>query len=382
MYWERMKSLCSVPNRGHTTRVIGDLTRSAWFAAACLCFSNAHAEIDFAGLIKAQSHRAQALQAEIAGYAGQSAQGTMLLPNGQNPTMRELSPTRTVVFVSRGMPETALLDLLKQGAGRQDVVFAFRGWGEGPVTDMFAYSRSLMGKLPAQVRKTPPQIIVMPAAFREYRINYVPAVLHRDNDNKWYLLQGARSLDGAVGSIRARRFNERVSRQYRVSEPDQAEVMKYKMRRKNVQPHIEAAQRGALELLEGGIDLPANPAYRRFRHIPYVAAAADIVNPGTGKVLYQKGTRFNALALDPRGRRSVVVIDGRSRWQVEFARHLVKNKPDTVVLYTRLGRLAEAGLSASPLDAAMQGRLKVNGVPTYYRQNGYAFDAVAVKPGA
>ena len=66
------------------------------------------------------------------------------MPNGQNPTMQELSSTRTVVFVSRSIPEHSLLGLLKQGAGRKDVVFAFRGWGEGSVNDMFAYSQALI----------------------------------------------------------------------------------------------------------------------------------------------------------------------------------------------------------------------------------------------
>ena len=86
------------------------------------------------------------------------------------------------------------------------------------------------------------------------------------------------------------------------------------------------------------------------------------------------------LALDPHGQRALVVIDGRSRWQIEFARHLMKKKPDTLVLYTRLGYLRDAGLPASPLDGAMKSRLNVAGVPTYYRQNGLSFDVVALQP--
>ena len=304
----------------------------------------------------------------------------MVLPNGQNPTMQELSETKTVVFLSRSIPEPTLLALLKQGAGRKEVVFAFRGWGEGPVTDMFNYSRTLVEKLPPEVRRNPPQIIVMPAAFREYRINYAPAVLHRDSDNQWYLLQGAQSLDGAIGTIKARRFKERVSQQYKVIEPDQAEIMQRKMRQEDMKPHIEAAQKGVRQLMDGSIELPVNTAYRRYQMTPYVPAAADIVNPRDGKVIYPKGTRFNALALDPQGSRALVVIDGRSSWQTRFARELLKRKPDTLVLYTKLGHLENAGVPAYPLDVSMRDRLKVNSVPTYYRQNGYQFDVVAVQP--
>lgn len=323
----------------------------------------------------------QAVQSEIAGYVDKAQPGTMLLPNGQHPAMRELSPTRTVVFLSKSMPEPSLLALLKQGAGRKEVVFAFRGWGNGPVTDMFRYTRSLIEKMPPQVRQNPPQIIVMPAAFRTYRINYVPAVLHRDSDNKWYLLQGAQSLDSAVATIRARRFNERVSQQYRVSEPDQAELMRKKMQQKDLNQQISAAQQSIRKLTDGSITLPVNKDKRIYHYTPYIAAAGNIINPKTRAVLYPKGTRFNPLALDPHGKRSLAVIDGTSRWQIEFARHLLKGKPDTLVLYTRLGRLADAGIPAYPLDKAMEGRLKVTGVPTYYRQNGYRFDVVAVLPG-
>jgi hypothetical protein len=331
-------------------------------------------------LVDGQNRQAQASQGEVARYANQSRPDSMLMPNGQNPTMQELSSTRTVVFVSRSIPEHSLLGLLKQGAGRKDVVFAFRGWGEGSVNDMFAYSQALIKKLPVAVQKNPPQIIVMPQAFSAYKIHYAPAVLHRDNDGKWYLVQGMRSLDAAIGSIRARKFNERLSQQYRVSEPDQAEVMRRQMQQQDMRQHIRSAQQGAQQLLEGGINLPTNTGYRQYRYTPYVAAGADIRHPGNGTVLYPKGTRFNVLALDPHGQRALVVIDGRSRWQIEFARHLMKKKPDTLVLYTRLGYLRDAGLPASPLDGAMKSRLNVAGVPTYYRQNGLSFDVVALQP--
>lgn len=332
---------------------------------------------------RAQQHQTSDLRNEMLSYARQEQQiaRQAVTLNGQNPTMQELSATRTVIFLSRSIPEHSLLGLLKQGAGRKDVVFAFRGWGEGSVNDMFAYTQSLIKKLPHAMRQNPPQIIVMPQAFKEYRIHYVPAVVHQDTDKKWYLIQGMQSLDTTLGYIRARKFNERLSQQYRVSEPDQAEIMQRQMQGRDMEPHIKAAQQGIQQLIDGSIDLPMNTAYRKFNFAPYVAAGANIINPANGSIVYRKGTRFNVLALDPRGQRALVVIDGRSRWQVEFARYLVKNKPDTVVLYTQLGQLADADMTASPLDNTMKSRLNVSGVPTYYRQNGLNFDVIAIKPG-
>lgn len=67
---------------------------------------------------------------------------------------------------------------------------------------------------------------------------------------------------------------------------------------------------------------------------------SDTRKPGR---FFTVGTRFNVLALDPAGKRAIVVIDGSSKWRLEFARALLKRKPDVVVLYTHLGRLAESG---------------------------------------
>ena len=64
---------------------------------------------------------------------------------------------------------------------------------------------------------------------------------------------------------------------------------------------------------------------------------------------------------------------------MEFARALLKRKPDVVVLYTHLGRLAESGLQAAPLDAGMQRQLQVKAVPSYYSQYNDYFNVFVVK---
>lgn len=301
------------------------------------------------------------------------------LPYGQNPTMEELSGTRTVIFVSRAMPEQILLTMLEQGAGRDDVVFAFRGWGNGGVDKMFAYADGLYKKLTPKARKTPPNIVVQPAAFAKYEIRYVPAVLHRDTNDKWYLVQGALSIDATIDQIKQRHFERRLSQQWKVSEPDQAEVMKKMAEKHDWTAEAKRAATAVQQEMQGQITLPHATESQRYRHTPYVAAQADIKHPKTGSVLYRKGTRFNVLALDPAGQRALVVIDGSNKWQLEFARALVQRKPDVVVLYTKLGRLAESGLQAAPLDAGMQRQLQVKAVPSYYSQFGQYFNVFVVR---
>ena len=160
-------------------------------------------------LINNQRARAAQFTGEARQLAGTEVERQ--LPYGVNPTMAELSGTRTVVFVSRAMPEQILLTLLEQGAGRDDVVFAFRGWGEGGVDKMFAYADGLYKKLSPKARQTPPNIVVQPGSFAAYDIRYAPAVLHRDSNNKWYLVQGALSIDASIGQIKARRFDRRFA---------------------------------------------------------------------------------------------------------------------------------------------------------------------------
>ncbi|WP_281785817.1 TrbC family F-type conjugative pilus assembly protein [Uruburuella suis] len=328
-------------------------------------------------LINNQRARAAQFTGEAPQLAGTEVERQ--LPYGVNPTMAELSGTRTVVFVSRAMPEQILLTLLEQGAGRDDVVFAFRGWGEGGVDKMFAYADGLYKKLSPKARQTPPNIVVQPGAFAAYDIRYAPAVLHRDSNNKWYLVQGALSIDASIGQIKARRFDRRLSQQWKVTEPDQAEVMKKMAEKHDWAAEAKRAAAAVKQEMQGQIALPYATESQRYRHTPFVAAQADIRHPKTGAVLYRKGTRFNVLALDPAGKRAIVVIDGSSKWQLEFARALLKRKPDVVVLYTHLGRLAESGLQAAPLDAGMQRQLQVKAVPSYYSQYNDYFNVFVVK---
>lgn len=345
-------------------------------AAYAFCFE---AKADDAAFLSDLIRQQKARSVQFTKEAEQLTAGSRRLPAGQNPTMEELQNTRTVVFLSRSMPEQIVLGLLEQGAGRKDVVFAYRGWGNGSVEEMFNYTDTLYKKLSQRAKKNLPNIIVQPAAFAEYRITYVPALVHQDSDNKWYLVQGVQSINASVNAVKERRFNQRLSQQWRVSEPDQADVMRRQAQKRDWNKEVAQARQDAQAALVGRLNLPAAAERKITRLIPYQTAAFDIRDPKTGKVLYPRGTRFNVLALDPAGVRGLVVIDGSNAWQVRFAQAMKKYHPDLVVLYTRLGRLESAGLNAAPLDDRTRKLLQVKAVPTYYRQNGKHFDVVEVK---
>ena len=221
--------------------------------------------------------------------------------------------------------------------------------------------------------------MVLPAAFRRYRIAYAPAVLHRDG-GKWYLVQGAGTLDNAVAAVKRREFNRRLSRQWRVSEPDQTEVIKAAAARFDWKGAAEQAAQSAAQQLEGGTDLPLAQEVSSRLYTPYSVTGFDIRDPQSGRVLYPRGSRFNVLTLDPQGSRSLVAVDGRDERQVRYAQRIVRERPQTVVLYTRLGRLAGAVLSAFPLNPTLIRRLGLRSVPSYLQQQGTDWRIVSAPP--
>ncbi|QMT47432.1 TrbC family F-type conjugative pilus assembly protein [Neisseria bacilliformis] len=381
----------SAANRTLGIRAIGDRIRLHWFAAACICCFSAAAAADGFDLqrrLTEQQARADSLSDGLdlllkrqpengGGTLGANRQ--MLLPPGQNPMSAQLAQADTVVFVSRAMPEAELLKLLVQGAGRKGTVFLYRGWGTGGADSAFAYAEALLRKLPPAAQRNPPQIMVLPAAFRRYRIAYAPAVLHRDG-GKWYLVQGAGTLDNAVAAVKRREFNRRLSRQWRVSEPDQTEVIKAAAARFDWKGAAEQAAQSAAQQLEGGTDLPLAQEVSSRLYTPYSVTGFDIRDPQSGRVLYPRGSRFNVLTLDPQGSRSLVAVDGRDERQVRYAQRIVRERPQTVVLYTRLGRLAGAVPSAFPLNPTLIRRLGLRSVPSYLQQQGTDWRIVSAPP--
>lgn len=349
-------------------------------AVSALCFSAPTALADdLQSLVNAQRLRSQQFLGQLRGSVDDSKRMVeQMLPAGQSPAMAELAATRTVVFVSRSMPEHVLLPLLAQGAGRRDTVFLYRGWGEAGVDTVFEYVEALLKKLPAAAQQNPPNIMVLPSAFATYRITHVPAVLHQ-NAGKWYLVQGSLSLDGTLDVIRQRRFDSRLSRQWRVSEPDQAAVMQAMAKKFDWAAEQKRAAEAVKAQMAGSLDLPTASNTSNRLYTPYMTANFDVKSP-QGRLIYPAGTRYNVLALDPAGTRSLLVINGQDARQIRYAQQIVQQRPQTVVLYTRLGSLAGAGIQASPINAMLAQRLGVSQVPTYLQQQGVDFRVVTIKP--
>lgn len=76
----------------------------------------------------------------------------------------------------------------------------------------------------------------------------------------------------------------------------------------------------------------------------------------------------------------ILAIDGRDGRQVRYAQRIMRERPQTVLFYTRLGGLADASLTASPLTPPLAQRLGIRSVPTYMQQQGDAWRMVSVPP--
>lgn len=364
---------------------IGDRIHLALFAAtSLLCFNFLYAEESLQDILAKGNANAQMFKEQLNGVAKDvqkiHQKQMQMLPEGQNPETASLSQVRTVVFLSRSMPENTTISLLNDGAGKNDTLFIYRGWGRSRgLNEMFAYAEKLHKKLSPSAQKTPPNIMVYPAAFEAYQIQYVPAVLHKDNDEKWYLVQGAISLEGSIRAIQERRFDRRLSQQYAVIEPDQAKVMSEKMKNHDWESEAKQAVEEIQQQTEGVIDLPHVTKSNTTEFIPYEPTTYDVRSPKTGQIIYPKGTQFNLLSIDPSGKRQLLAIDGRNDKQIALAKKMIHKQPEVIILYTKLGAIGKAGFYAMPLNQSIAKRLHIRAVPTLISQRGLKFVVKEIK---
>lgn len=297
-----------------------------------------------------------------------------LLPAGVTPDGADIEGRgiRTFVFVSKSMPENELLALFRQGLDK-DVVFVMRGWGSADINDAFAWVADIRNKLGGKE----PEIMIHPRAFEVYRITHVPALLHHDTDDKWYMMQGVAGIDYTVEQIRQRRFTRPLSRQWPVGEPSQIDVdrrqwakIDWKQADTNYAGEIRA-------IMDGKIELPFATENRRYRYKPAVRIGFDVTNE-KGKILLPSGAVVNPLAADPKGRMVMLFIDGRDDWQIRFAEGVLRLYPDAMVVYTKLGDIA-GRIHAFPLTAEIRDRMKVETVPSAYIQDGVEFQVRTFK---
>ena len=288
-----------------------------------------------------------------------------------NPNQAAADRATTVVFISHSIPENELMRLLEQGAGRKDTLFVLRGFpnGDGKKSKLF---HKLTEKY-AKAKKPIPNIMIYPQAFRAYNITKVPAVLHKNQDGKWYMAQGGLNIDNAVAALERHQYSTVLSRQWQVTEPDQAEFMRQqamKIVEQNKNKWDKRAAQLVQKKIQGEMSLPYAQKTATDTFTPYYTMTHDLIDPKSKKVLIAKGTKLNLLGNDTTSQGSFLFVDGKDDWQVQFADEVRKKSPDTYIFYTQKGRLN----NGIPLDKGLAERLQVSVVPTLLIKKGNQFE--------
>ena len=289
-----------------------------------------------------------------------------------NPNQAAADRATTVVFISHSIPENELMRLLEQGAGRKDTLFVLRGFPNGDGKKSRAFIHKLAEKY-AKAKKPMPNIMIYPQAFRSYNITRVPAVLHKNTDGKWYMAQGGLNIDNAVAALERHQYSTVLSRQWQVAEPDQAEYFRQqtmKIAAQNKDKWEEHSAQLVQKKIQGELTLPYAQKTATDTFTPYYTMQYDLIDPQSKKVLVPKGTKLNLLGNDTSSGESLLFIDGRDDWQVEFANEVQKKSPDTYIFYTQKGKLSDG----IPLDKGIAERLQVSVVPTLLIKKGNQFE--------
>ncbi|MBQ9724129.1 MAG: hypothetical protein IJV56_02130 [Neisseriaceae bacterium] len=358
----------------HTTAATGGHIRKimSW-ALFALCFSTpVAAEPTLQELIEQGNKQARSIN--FTGKMDNSSQEVMLpideIPD--NPDKEDADRATTIVFISHSIPENELMRLLEQGSGRDDVLFVLRGFVDGEL----ANSENMLAKIAeksVKLNKEPPNVMVYPQAFNEYEVIKVPAVLHQNKDGNWYMAQGGLDINYAISAIEKHQYKMPLSRQWVVAEPDQIEVQ-YKKVQNEIAQNSKKWEEERLAAMDkqfnGEIILPYATQNKKELFTPYYTLPENIIHPETRKIMYAKGTKINVLGEDKTGKRILVFVDGRDKWQVEYANTIHQQAPHAYIFYTQRGKL-EHGI---PLDGLITERFQVTEVPTVLIQKGNRFE--------
>ncbi|MBO7082201.1 MAG: hypothetical protein J6V99_09240 [Neisseriaceae bacterium] len=286
----------------------------------------------------------------------------------------EANRAKTVIFISQSIPENDLIRLLDQGSGRDDVLFVYRGFIGGENKNSIDFMKKLAQRY-MKSKKPMPHVMVYPQAFRAYNVGKVPAVLHQNADGNWYMAQGGLNINNAIAAIERHQYKMPLSRQWKVAEPDQAEYMREQTRRIAIQNQEKWDNYNAnlvQQKIQGEITLPYAKADKTDLFTPYYTLPEDIIDPKTKKVIAPKGTKINILGNDTDNGGSILIVDGRDVWQVNFANEILKKDADAIIFYTQKGKLPDG--IALPLDKGIAERLSVQVVPTLLIKKGNQFE--------
>ena len=187
------------------------------------------------------------------------------------------------------------------------------------------------------------------------------------------MAQGGLNIDNAVAALERHQYNTVLSRQWQVAEPDQAEYFRQqtmKIAAQNKDKWEEHSAQLVQKKIQGELTLPYAQKTATDTFTPYYTMQYDLIDPQSKKVLVPKGTKLNLLGNDTSSGESLLFIDGRDDWQVEFASEVQKKSPDTYIFYTQKGKLSDG----IPLEKGIAERLQVTVVPTLLIKKGNQFE--------
>lgn len=340
---------------------------------------------DLSRLLSGQDYRTRMNQAARDPFFNRAAKDAQNMQQAANERVMQQGITpdgeaiqqagaRTFVFISRSMPDSALMPLLRYGADNPQIVFVMNGWGSANIDDAFKWSEELNRKFGGRE----PTIIIHPKAFETYKISKVPAMVHQDADNKWYLMQGTTTIDATIKEIQARNFARPISQQWPVGEKSQIKVDEDEWKRINWSEVDKAYEKDLREQLEGRLTLPWATENKTYRFKPIYTLEYDMRNE-KGKILLPRGAKINLLAANPKAKTVMLFIDGRDPWQIKFAQGVTSRYPNAIVFYTKLGNIMGQLRPAYPLIEQIKDRMQVNVVPAAYIQDGIEFQVKTFK---
>lgn len=291
---------------------------------------------------------------------------------GENPAIREYVPdiderlganapgvgsdadptgTGTLLFVSRSLGESELLDLFERNAGKEDVTLVFRGVPQGvKFLDGMTDLQRMASKFDPM-----PNVVIDPTLFRDYGISRVPTVM-RIREHAPLLVESGSGPTGrgnlpemvakATGLHSDRWVKEQIElgrtgdlgeqgESREISEPDLIEVMKARVSEIDWEKKKdEAAKRAWANLTYE--TLPT--VERSFTRIvdPTILVTKDITDIN-GNYIRKAGERVNPLDLRPFRSAMVIfnpMVEAELQTVEEAVADLKKHYPNVMLLAT------------------------------------------------
>ena len=305
---------------------------------------------------------------------------TNVLPNGEkvigDNVQHEFpkspySSAKTLVFVSTGMPDHVLRDIIEEAADRKDVYLVLRGW-KPPRPDTLI--RKLYKVSKAMFKAN---MMIDPTLFRAYDVDAVPVFISKSpKDGEWYRVLGESSIGGAeklVKEGKAGHNQPAVGPLHDITEPDILEAMEEKAEKYNWQASLDQAKE-KLSKADNGLlpplDIPAAKRSREYSIDPSVVVRRDITLPD-GRIVAKKGTVVNPLDYIPFPN-FYAIYDPSDKRQDKIVHQWLSLHPNMTILATNNNREAteKLGHPVFPLPETIRARFQIDEVPAIISQDG------------